>query len=104
MPKLPRVSGQKATAALLRAVVTIIASAILGALCGFFAWIAIWMLALHEFMRYVHAQEEMAAAAGIGPSHGALLVLMIVGGLASGFFGWRLSMRRQAEARALASD
>ncbi|MEN6546427.1 MAG: hypothetical protein ABFE07_10325 [Armatimonadia bacterium] len=77
--------------------VTTAASAFLGALLGFAAWIVIWFIAVHQFMQYVHAQEEMAGAAGIGPSPTALLLLMGTGFAAGAFFGWRLSVRRRQD-------
>lgn len=76
-------------------VATTLASAVLGALSGFLAWVAMWLAAMGEFMRYAHAREEMAGAVGVGPSQGALFLLMVVGCTAGAFFGWRLTLRRR---------
>jgi hypothetical protein len=75
--------------------VTVLLSALFGALIGFVAWVGIELVAVGEFLRYRIAQEEFALAAGIGPSPMALILLMATGCLAGGFFGWQLHRRRQ---------
>lgn len=79
----------------LRPIAMVLASASMGALSGIIAWVMIRCAAAWEFVRNVHSQEEMAGAAGLGPSQSTLLLLLAVGCVTGAYVGWRSSILRK---------
>jgi len=83
-----------------RPLVTVLLSALFGALLGFVAWTLMHFVAVSEFLQYRMAQEEVALAADTGPSSRPLVLLLATGCLAGAFLGWRLARRRHKESTA----
>lgn len=75
--------------------IRIVFSAFFGALAGFIVWLTFGMAMFLYYANHVPSADDMGGVSEALPREGTLAALVIVGGLAGGYFGSRSGRQRR---------